>query len=135
MNAKPTNPLPNAMTDADLDRALRSENDSILPSSGFAAAVMAAVEREAAVPAPIAFPWKRAIPGLVAVAAAVVLLIAAIASVLHSPASTHRLLPALPASQSITASLAHGNDALWIGIAFAIPLACVLFCRKLIFPR
>ncbi len=135
MNAKPTHPTQNVMTDADLDRALSFESDSILPSSGFSAAVMSVVEREAAVPAPIAFPWKRAIPGLVAVAAAVVLLIAAIASVLNSPAPPHRLLPAFSPAQSITASLAHGNDALWIGIAFAIPLACILFCRKLIFPR
>jgi hypothetical protein len=43
-----------------------SRDDEILPSSGFAVSVMEAVRREAAVPPPIPFPWKRALPGLVA---------------------------------------------------------------------
>ncbi len=42
-----------------------SHEDEILPSSGFAVAVMDAVRREAAAPPPIPFPWKRALPGLV----------------------------------------------------------------------
>jgi hypothetical protein len=51
--------------DADeIDRALSREDD-ILPSSGFAASVINAVQREAATPPPIPFPWKRAMPGLV----------------------------------------------------------------------
>jgi hypothetical protein len=48
----------------DLDRILSEEE--ILPSSGFTASVMDAVRREAAAPPPIPFPWKRALPGLVA---------------------------------------------------------------------
>jgi hypothetical protein len=42
-----------------------SRDDEILPSSGFTASVMDAVRREAAVPPPIPFPWKRALPGVV----------------------------------------------------------------------
>jgi len=42
-----------------------SHEDEILPSSGFAVAVMDALRREAAAPPPIPFPWKRALPGLV----------------------------------------------------------------------
>jgi hypothetical protein len=63
----------------DLDRIL-SEDEQILPSSGFANSVMDAVHQEAAVPPPIVFPWKRLLPGLCAaaltlpLAAAVVLL-------------------------------------------------------------
>jgi hypothetical protein len=48
----------------ELDRLL-SEDDMLIPSSGFAAAVMNAVLREAAMPTPLPFPWKRALPGIV----------------------------------------------------------------------
>ena len=58
------------MKDEEIDRALRGQ-DAIVPSSGFAGAVMEAVRREAAAPAPIPFPWKRAIPGMAAWAVAV----------------------------------------------------------------
>ena len=47
----------------DFDRILSSE-EPIVPSSGFADAVMQAVRREAAAPPPISFPWKYALPGL-----------------------------------------------------------------------
>jgi len=50
------------MTNDDLDRILSEEE--ILPSSGFAGAVMDAVRREASAPPPIPFPWKRVWPGL-----------------------------------------------------------------------
>jgi hypothetical protein len=42
----------------DFDRAL-STDETLVPSSGFVGAVMEMVTREAAVPPPIAFPWKR----------------------------------------------------------------------------
>ena len=53
----------------DLDRILGSQRD-ISPSAGFAGRVMAAVRREAAGPAPIAFPWHRVVPLLVVQGAA-----------------------------------------------------------------
>jgi hypothetical protein len=53
------------MKDSELDRIL-SEDETIIPSSGFADSVMEAVRREAQAPAPIRFPWKRALPGLAA---------------------------------------------------------------------
>ena len=37
---------------------------TLVPSSGFLASVMGSVEAEARMPAPIPFPWKRAIPGI-----------------------------------------------------------------------
>jgi hypothetical protein len=52
--------------DEDEMNRILSREDKILPSSGFAASVMDAVRREAAAPPPIPFPWKRALPGLVA---------------------------------------------------------------------
>ena len=59
----------------EMNRILSSE-DEILPSSGFAVSVMDAVRREAAAPPPIPFPWKRALPGLVAAGLALVLVLA-----------------------------------------------------------
>ena len=52
------------MNNEDLDRMLL-ERDEIVPSSGFVASVMEAVQQEAAAPAPIPFPWKWALPGLI----------------------------------------------------------------------
>ena len=46
-----------------IDRILATEED-LVPSSGFLASVMERVHDEAAAPAPIPFPWKRAIPGM-----------------------------------------------------------------------
>jgi len=52
------------MSDDELDRMLSAEQ-GIVPSANFARNVMARVRQEAAAPAPIPFPWKRALPGLV----------------------------------------------------------------------
>jgi len=52
------------MKDDELDRIL-SEKQNLVPSSAFVRNVMDAVRREASLPAPIPFPWKRALPGLV----------------------------------------------------------------------
>ena len=49
------------MNNDDLDRMLL-EREEIVPSSGFVAAVMEAVQQEAVAPAPIPFPWKWALP-------------------------------------------------------------------------
>ena len=53
------------MQNDELDNILAGE-PAILPSSEFTASVMAAIRREASAPAPLAFPWTRALPGLVA---------------------------------------------------------------------
>lgn len=62
------------MNQEDLDRVLSSQGN-IVPSSGFAVSVMKAVERAAATPPPIPFPWKYALPGLTAWLIALVLLV------------------------------------------------------------
>jgi hypothetical protein len=75
----------------EVDRIL-SRGDEIVPSSGFAISVMDAVRREAAAPPPIPFPWKRALPGLVAAAFTLALvLVSAILAIAHlgaAPATT-----------------------------------------------
>src|SRR5215813_11109252 len=53
------------MRDEELDHIMSKERE-IIPSSGFVSAVMDAVQREAAAPPPIPFPWKYALPGIVA---------------------------------------------------------------------
>jgi hypothetical protein len=116
---------------ADFDRALNAGSDSILPSSGFAESVMTAVTREATTPAPISFPWKRALPGLVAAGAMAVLLIVAVVVLLRStpaaaPASTVDL-------QTVLAPvLHHATAALWLTVSALISVASLLFCRRLI---
>jgi hypothetical protein len=136
MNLNPTNPqLPNADPNTDLDRALATTSDSILPSSGFADSVMTAVYRETSAPAPLAFPWKRAIPGFGAAAIAATLLIAAVVSFFHSPSS--RNAPALPLNlQNIATHLAQQtNGTTWLIVSLAISGACLLFCRRLVSSR
>ena len=49
------------MGDDDLERILSNEQ-RVIPSAGFATAVMYAVRRDSTVPAPIPFPWERILP-------------------------------------------------------------------------
>ncbi len=78
--------------EGEINRIL-SRKDEILPSSGFAPSVMDAVRREAAAPPPIPFPWKRALPGLVAgglvLAMVFVTVVAATVQLIRSATSEH----------------------------------------------
>ncbi|NIR45419.1 MAG: hypothetical protein GWM93_14665 [Gemmatimonadetes bacterium] len=58
----------------DLDRIL-SEETVIRPSSGFRARVMDAVHAELAAPAPMDFPWRRFLPGIVTSGTLILLLL------------------------------------------------------------
>jgi hypothetical protein len=51
------------MRDHELDHIL-SEEDELVPSTGFVKSVMDGVRMEASAPPPIPFPWRRALPGL-----------------------------------------------------------------------
>ncbi len=53
------------MNDRDIDRILSREEDIRVPAD-FTASVMDAVRRDAALPPPIPFPWRQALPGLTA---------------------------------------------------------------------
>jgi hypothetical protein len=78
--------------ESEINRIL-SQEDEILPSSGFAVSVMDEVRREAAAPPPIPFPWKRALPGLVVggfvLALVFVTVVAAMVQLIRAPASAH----------------------------------------------
>ena len=113
-----------------LDRIL-SEQEEILPSSGFVTSVMEAVRREAAAPPPIPFPWRRAIPGLVIASLTIVLaLIAGLLSLIRgvklpplAPVETFKFAAVLEAAKGV------GAD--WIILVLLLALASVKFSMRL----
>lgn len=116
--------------DDELDRIL-SEDEEILPSSGFAASVMEAVGREASTPPPIPFPWKRALPGLAAAALALVLgLVQAPAAAVPGASASANLLRWLsslaPVLQAVVAAGGH-----WIALALLLTYASVKLSMRL----
>jgi hypothetical protein len=115
------------MKDEDMDRIL-SSNDEILPSSGFAVSVMDAVRREAAAPPPIPFPWKRALPGVVAGAIALLLVLrASISAILRLTRESITPQLAMP-SPSGMASLFHGgveSALIWTLLALLVAFVSV----------
>jgi hypothetical protein len=119
--------------EGEINRIL-SREEEILPSSGFTASVMDAVRREAAVPSPIAFPWKRALPGLIigglAVALVLVTGVVALARVARTSPATQFSMP-LP---SVMPSIFGGgleSAAIWTGLALLMALVAVKFSMRL----
>jgi hypothetical protein len=106
----------------DLDRVLSGKED-IVPSSGFAAAVMNAVRSEAAVPPQIPFPWKRALPGLAA---------SALALVSFPIAALMRPGGQAGSSALVTfVELARAAGAGWIALALLLSLVSVILSMRL----
>jgi hypothetical protein len=111
-----------------------SREDEILPSSGFAVSVMDAVRREAAILPPIAFPWRRALPGMI-VGGFVLLLvlvrgIVALPQLIRASAGAD-LRMALP---SVSLPIFQGNlayAAIWTVLALLIALAAVKLSMRL----
>lgn len=109
-----------------LDRILASE-EPLVPSSGFLAAVMERVEEESRLPAPIPFPWKRAIPGILL--AAGVFGWGAVEFVRQAiPAARQVALtpPQLPAAAERPL-----EQAGWVAMALAISLVSWLLSRRI----
>jgi hypothetical protein len=114
------------MKDHEFDHILSSEAD-LVPSSGFASAVMDAVRQEASAPPPIPFPWMRALPGVAAFALALAYLFI---GTLRQPGPTSAapsvfaglfssLAPALQAAQMAGAG--------WILAVLLLTYLCVKF--------
>jgi len=93
---------------------MKREED-IVPSSGFTASVMDAIRREAAVPPPIPFPWKGALPGLLWC------LVVSIAFLATGPDAGHKPSPAPPAP-GLSAVF---NGLAWITAAIVVSLLSV----------
>ena len=109
-----------------LDEVLGNE-EPLVPSSGFAAGVMQRVRDEAAVPAPIPFPWKRAIPGVVVAAGvfgwAAVQAIAAVKSGLHFASVPQFQIPAwVPLNP---------QQAGWLAVGLALAVVSWIGTRRL----
>jgi len=118
------------MKDNELDRILSKEPE-IVPSSGFVAAVMDTVRREAATPPPIAFPWRYALPGLVAAGVMVVSI------VILGFTQLVRMGPAASTSTTFASTLASILQAAnmagagWIAVALLLSLASLLLRMRL----
>jgi hypothetical protein len=119
--------------DEEIDHML-SHEDEILPSSGFAFAVMDAVRREAAAPPPIPFPWKRALPGLVVGGLVLVFaLVAGVAALVQL--ATTSTIPQVSASLPSLGQLGlHGDlasAASWAAVALLIAFVSVKLSMRL----
>jgi len=111
------------VTPEDLDRVLARDAQGVRASPRFAAAVMAAVRREAQAPPPIPFPWTRAAPGI---AAALLIVALAVASLVSTPtAETAASAPvALERAAEITVKIAESfarwdarQSSIWLVVA------------------
>lgn len=109
------------MRDDDLDRIL-SRDDDIVPSSGFVSSVMDAVRGEAATPPAIPFPWRRAVPGLVAWAVTLVAVVVAAFGWTEDP-SASAIAGLVEASASIGAG--------WIVLALLMSFVSVKLSMRL----
>jgi hypothetical protein len=112
--------------DAEIDRVLATEEE-LIPSSGFMASVMERVQEESAVPPPIPFPWKRAIPGIL------------LAAGVFGWGGFEFVRSGLPAMSSITLTLPHLSagyehsveSAGWVAMALGVSLVSWLLSRRL----
>jgi len=112
----------------ELDHIL-AEEPAILPSSEFTASVMAAIRREASASAPLAFPWRRALPGLVASGIALPVLLQ---QVFVQPGITSaRFRPAwLPAFVQVLETARH-LGVHWIAFALLLSFASMQLSARL----
>jgi len=108
----------------ELDQIL-SEKDEIVPSSGFVQGVMDAVQREAAAPAPIPFPWKHALPGLAISAVAFISLLVVGIEIFSSGTRTASVTPALPPSWVSIFGTSKVQDAGWIAMALVLSFVSI----------
>lgn len=114
-----------------LDRVLLNQ-ETLLPSSGFAASVMEAVQNEASEPQPIPFPWKRALPGMAAIILAIVIVCrlaaSAVQGISHSSAAlavwSARLLSSANSAGLLRAEIAPAL------CAIAASFVCAVLCVK-----
>lgn len=110
-----------------------SREDEILPSSGFLASVMDSVQREAAAPPPIPFPWKRAVPGLAAACCALALVLAV--GFMASSQSGHTTLPQLPSPSGPSMSPIFGGGiesaAIWTALSLLVAWVSVKLSVRL----
>jgi hypothetical protein len=114
------------MNDGELDRIL-SQTEPVVPSDTFVASVMSAVVREGA-PSPLAFPWLRALPGFIGLAASLgAILVFAIRAALAAGASAPPFVATLIAAAP---SYAVGWILIALGVTLVSMLAPLRFARN-----
>ena len=114
------------MRQDDLDRILSKEQE-IIPSSGFVNSVMDSVRRESLTPAPIPFPWKRALPGLASVVLSLALLLIAGGALFTRGIGAQSQPLALPFAHDRILEAARSIRAGWIVLALLLSLASAKF--------
>ena len=121
----------------EIDRIL-SRQDEIVPLSGFAASVMEAVRREAAVPPPIPFPWKRAMAGLVVGGLALALvLVAGTVALVQSGREATTAHFSMPVPSTLPPMFNGGVEsaAIWTALALLLAFVSVKLSMRLAFGR
>jgi hypothetical protein len=116
----------NHRIDTEIEHILASEEE-LIPSSGFMASVMERVEEEAAVPPPIPFPWKRAVPGILLTVG------------VFGWGAIELIRLGLPELDSLTLTAPHLSSAGvhsfesagWVALALGVSLASWLLSRRL----
>ena len=61
--------------DAILDAHFIGGQEDLRPSSGFTLSVMEAIQAQASEPEPIVFPWRRVVPGMIAIVLGLIALV------------------------------------------------------------
>jgi hypothetical protein len=114
------------MLDAKIDAILTSEEE-LIPSSGFLGSVMERVQEEAVAPPTIPFPWKRTLPGILAISG--VFAWGAVELFRHglpTLSSPTLALPHLPAALVVPV-----ESAGWVALALCATLLSLLLARRL----
>lgn len=109
-----------------LDAHLNASAGQLAPSSGFVLSVMDVIHQQAAEPAPIAFPWRRVLPGAVAVLCALIAFAVLVLSGLSASHAAASFGPTSFATVPSIAAITSGTVALlWTLMAGCISLAAV----------
>ena len=123
---KPTGIIRSEVEQNGIDRILATE-EALIPSSGFLASVMERVREEAAAPAPIPFPWKRALPGMVVVAG--VLGAGAVVFVRQALPAMHGFTMSMPPVPAAAEALM--KQAGWVALALWASLSSWILSKRL----
>lgn len=117
-----------------LDRLLAehfASGEELAPSSGFAGMVMESIKAEAEAPPPIRFPWRRALPGAVAVLVAMIAFLGLVIRAWRSiPGSASSTAPAIPPGEWFAAFAPHltlvEQALVWSAVAVCLSLAVAM---------
>jgi hypothetical protein len=109
-----------------IDRILATDEE-LIPSSGFLASVMERVQEESRMPAPIPFPWKRAVPGIL------------LAAGVFGWGAVEFVRLAIPAARGTAFSLPHFSAAVgrpleqagWVALALGVSIGSWMLSRRI----